>query len=85
MAEDITFEVALQRLEQIVESLEQGQLTLEESIRKFEEGVALAGRCSQLLKAAERKVQQLTKRAEGSFDLEAWDSGRAESGKGEES
>ena len=70
MGEKVSFEAALSKLEAIVEALEKGQLSLEESIRTYEEGVALAGRCAELLKDAEIKVQKLTRRAEGVFDVE---------------
>lgn len=80
MDNQMTFEQALANLERIVAELEKGQLTLEESIARFEEGVALAGQCSKLLKAAELKVRRLAKRAEGTFDLEEWTGIRPERG-----
>ncbi len=58
MAEQ-TFEQCFQRLEQIVLALQQGGLTLEESLALFEEGMGLAGKCSGHLTAAELKVTQL--------------------------
>jgi exodeoxyribonuclease VII small subunit len=73
MAKEITFEKALTDLETIVELLERGELSLEESIAKFEEGVGLAGKCAEMLKGAEIKVQTLVKRAEGSFDVREMD------------
>ena len=45
---DLKFEAALQRLEQIVDQLEAGNLSLEESLQVFEEGVGLARHCGQL-------------------------------------
>jgi exodeoxyribonuclease VII small subunit len=86
MAEKLSFEKALAELEKIVEALERGELSLEESIRKFEEGVALAGRCAELLKEAELKVQKLVKRADGAFDLDAMEKTPEErTGSGEDS
>jgi exodeoxyribonuclease VII small subunit len=52
------------RLQEIVEKLESGELHLDESLRLFEEGVALSKRCGELLEHAERKVEILI-RGEG--------------------
>jgi exodeoxyribonuclease VII small subunit len=57
---ELRFEDALARLDAIVSRLEEGELTLEESLRLFEEGQSLAKRCSQLLEEAELKVESLT-------------------------
>lgn len=57
--EELTYEEALAELEEIVASLEEGQGQLEETIRMFERGQALAARCSDLLEAAQLKVQQV--------------------------
>jgi len=54
-----TFEAALRRLEEIVETLENGELSLEESIKIFEEGVGLTRNCSRQLEEAEQKVTRL--------------------------
>ena len=59
MAEELSFEQALDRLEGIVQTLEAGGLTLEEAISLFEEGMQLAKICSQRLDAAELKISQL--------------------------
>jgi len=58
---DITFEDALQRLEQIVDRLEAGNLPLEESLTVFEEGVSLARRCARYLEDAEKRIELLTR------------------------
>ncbi len=54
------FESQLKELEQIVEHLERGDITLEESLTLFEKGVQLARACQQALQEAEQKVQILT-------------------------
>ena len=54
------FEQALKELETIVERMEQGDLSLEESLRQFERGIALTRSCQEALKAAEQRVQILT-------------------------
>jgi exodeoxyribonuclease VII small subunit len=65
-----SFETSLKQLEQIVEKLEKGDLPLEESIKLFEEGVALSNACKTELEAAEGKVQVLMKQRDGSMKLE---------------
>lgn len=59
-----SFEAAIRRLEEIVETLEGGELSLEESIKIFEEGVGLTRTCSKQLEAAEQKVSTLLAGAE---------------------
>lgn len=56
----LTFEEAYAQLEAIVARLEAGDLTLEESVTLYQQGQALARRCSDLLDKAELRVQQLT-------------------------
>ncbi len=67
--EGISFEKALQRLEEVVDQLESGSLDLETSIKLFEEGIALSMRCQQELHQAEGRIQQLVKKLDGSWDL----------------
>lgn len=57
--DEFTYEEALAELEEIVSALEGEQNQLEESIKLFERGQALAARCSALLEAAELKVRQV--------------------------
>ena len=57
--EDLSYEEALAELEQIVVTLENEQSQLEEAIKLFERGQALAARCGVLLEAAELKVKQV--------------------------
>jgi exodeoxyribonuclease VII small subunit len=72
---DIKFEDALARLEQIVDTLEAGNLPLEESLKAFEEGVGLARRCSKYLEEAEKRIELLTKDEGGVLRVEPfeWD------------
>lgn len=53
------FEKKLGRLEEIVQKMEKGELSLEESLKLFEEGVKLSRECHQSLNEAETKVKQL--------------------------
>ncbi|BEQ15387.1 exodeoxyribonuclease VII small subunit [Desulfoferula mesophila] len=61
------FEESLQRLEEIVERLEDDELELEQSLALFEEGVKLAAACDQRLDEAEKKVALLLKNNEGAL------------------
>ena len=64
------FETALAELEQIVHRLEQGELTLEESLRQFERGVELTRGCQKALRQAEQKIQILSKKGDGDAALQ---------------
>ena len=57
--EDLSYEEALAELDQVVSALENEQSQLEDAIRLFERGQALAARCGVLLEAAELKVKQV--------------------------
>lgn len=63
------FETALAELEALVEKMEQGDLTLDESLQQFERGVQLTRTCQQALKDAEQKVQVLLEK-DGQASLE---------------
>ncbi len=56
------FEKSLSELEQLVEKMEEGDLSLEESLKHFEHGIALTRACQQALAEAEQKVQILTEK-----------------------
>ena len=61
----VKFEEALKRLERIVQELEQGKLSLDDSLKKYEEGIKLSRFCHKTLQAAQKKIQVLTKKGEG--------------------
>ena len=65
-----TFEASLNELEKIVNQLENGDLSLEDSLRLFEEGVRLSRECQQRLVQAERRIEVLLSDAEGKPSLE---------------
>lgn len=70
-----TFEQAMQRLEEIVQDLEGGELSLEDALKAFEEGTSLAKFCSGKLEEAEKKVTLLVQESGGKhtqvpFELE---------------
>lgn len=56
---DLPFEKSLEKLEDIVKNLESGELSLEDSIKAFEEGVALSSYCGKKLDEAQKKVEIL--------------------------
>ncbi|MGM0953832.1 MAG: exodeoxyribonuclease VII small subunit [Pseudomonadota bacterium] len=62
------FEKSLDELEQLVRNLEQGELSLEQSLSAFERGVKLTRECQQALKSAEQRVEQLVQSSDGSLE-----------------
>ena len=73
MEEKTSFEATLGRLQQIVEALEAGELTLDQSLELFEEGVKLSRQCTQMLETAKKRVLTLTRKSGGEFRLEMLD------------
>ena len=63
---ELSFEAAIARLEEIVRQLESGSAPLDESLALFEEGVGLVKLCNARLDSAEQKVRLLTKNPDGS-------------------
>ena len=72
------FETALEELEQVVEQLESGDLSLEDSLAAFEKGVGLVKLCNQKLTEVEKKVELLVKDKEGKLQLKPFESGAEE-------
>lgn len=67
------FETSLKKLEEIVHRLEGGTLSLEDSLKAFEEGVKHASLCAKKLDEAERRVEVLLKQKDGSFKREPFE------------
>ncbi len=67
------FESCLEDLEQVVEQLESGELSLEDSLAAFEKGVGLAKFCHQKLNEVEKKIELLVKDKEGKLQLKAFE------------
>lgn len=65
MAKEATFEESVAQLEQIVAAIESGQIGLEESLAKYEQGMELVKRCRGILDRAEKRIEQLTETKEG--------------------
>jgi exodeoxyribonuclease VII small subunit len=67
-----SFEESLKKLETVVDQLEKGDLSLEESLKLFEEGVSLSTSCKRELDVAEGRVEMLIKHRDGSLKPEAF-------------
>ena len=65
-----SFEEALGRLEEIVDEIEEGKISLEASIEKYAEGTKLVAHCRSVLDAAEEKIRLLTRRSGGELTVE---------------
>ncbi|GAB4342712.1 MAG: hypothetical protein Kow0089_18000 [Desulfobulbaceae bacterium] len=65
MAKKTTFEAALARLEQITAELEEGEPSLDKSLKKFDEGIELVKFCNRKLEEARRKVDLLVRENDG--------------------
>ena len=70
---EIKFEDALKKLEKIVGDLENGELSLDDSLKKYEEGVKLAQILTKKLESAQKKIETLVKKSDGQFDLEPFE------------
>ncbi len=70
---EVTFESALERLEQIVGEMEGDKLPLEELLGRYEEGTRLVKVCQERLTSAEKRIELITKNAAGEVTLSAFD------------
>lgn len=68
----LSFEEALARLETITEQIERGQIGLEESITRYEEGMRLVQQCREMLARAEYRIQQIHQQTDGSVEVSAF-------------
>ena len=71
---ELSFEKALEKLENIVEELEDGDFSLDNSLKKFEEGVKLVRQCRDRLGKARKKIETLTEGKEGDFSTKEFES-----------
>jgi len=67
---EMPFEKALEKLEKIVQQLEEGELALDDSLKKYEEGVKLARACQEKLDKAKERIEVLIKDRKGKFRKE---------------
>ncbi len=70
---EMKFEQALSKLEKIVEEMESGELSLDDSLKKYEEGMKLSLFCTKKLKEAEKKIEILIQDKEGNLKAEPFD------------
>lgn len=70
MSKNMTFEESMARLEQIVRTMERGEAPLDESLKLFQEGTELVGRCSKMLDDAQLQIKKVVKTADGTPALE---------------
>ena len=75
---EIKFEEALKKLEKIVEDLERGDLSLDEALKKYQEGIELSRLCAQRLENAKKKIDVLVKNKKGEFELKPLDETKIE-------
>ena len=68
---EFNFEKALENLEELVSSMENGELSLEDSLKAFERGIKLTRECQTALKDAEQKVQVLINEEGDTEDMES--------------
>lgn len=70
MEENTSFEDKMKKLEEIAGELEKGELNLDDSVSKFEEGMKLSKECSKMLEEAEKKITVLIKDEDGNLSEE---------------
>lgn len=68
MTKELNFEKAMERLETIVQELEEGEFSLDNSIKKYEEGIKLVTFCRERLEKARQKIETITKSKNGEFE-----------------
>ncbi len=71
--EELSFEQALKRLEEVVQRLESGETSLEESLRLFEEGMALKKLCTEKLERARAAIKKLVESQGGTIEEQEFD------------
>ncbi len=70
MEENTSFEDKMKKLEEIALELEKGELNLDDSVSKFEEGMKLSKECNKMLEEAEKKITMLIKDEDGNLSEE---------------
>ena len=76
-----TFEESLERLSEIVEELEAGELSLDDSLARFEEGRQVVNGCYGLLQEAESRIEQMIEADDGKPQTAPFEPGAAQTGK----
>ena len=70
MMKELTFEESMEKLEEIANELEKNDLSLDESIKKFEEGMKISKHCKDIIDKAEKKITILVDGKEDDFKIE---------------
>jgi len=70
MTKELTFEESMEKLEEIANELEKNDLSLDESIKKFEEGMKISKHCKDIIDKAEKKITILVDGKEDDFKIE---------------
>ena len=73
MKENKNFEEMMENLEQIAKELESGNLSLDDSVKKFEEGMEISKECSKILENAEKKISILVKDSDNNITEEKFE------------
>ena len=76
--ENINFEEAIKKLESIASELEKNDLDLDKAVEKFEEGMKLSKKCSEILENAEKRITILINDGEDNFDEETFEANQSE-------
>ena len=76
---EIKFEEAIKKLEKIVEDLEKGDLSLDEALKKYQDGLEMSRLCAQRLDSAKKKIDVLVKNKKGEFELKPFEPSAASS------
>jgi len=70
---EIKFEEAIKKLEKIVSDLEKGELSLDDALKKYQEGIEMSRVCAQKLDSAKKKIDALSKNKKGEFELKPFE------------
>jgi len=69
--DELTFEQAIEQLEQLIEKIESGEVGLEQSLKHYEQGTELIKRCRSILDSAEQRVAELTESETGELQAQS--------------
>jgi len=75
---EVKFEDALKKLEKIVEELEAADLSLDEALKKYQDGIELSRLCAQRLELAKKKIEVLSRNKKGEFELKPLEETKSE-------
>ena len=75
---EVKFEDALKKLEKIVEELEAADLSLDEALKKYQDGIELSRLCAQRLEGAKKKIEVLSRNKKGELELKPLEETKSE-------